>query len=616
MRRAWLSAGLALSLLAVPASTQRLSVTESVHDLSPGGPGTVKAASGFACLFCHAPHNVLADQKALWNHELSTQVYTPYTSTTYQQTGEQPLSGNPSKLCLSCHDGTVAPGLTVSEGLIPTSGAMSAQSNLQTDLRSSHPFSFAAPLVDSGELRASLFSAPPQTADPSVRLVQGRVECTTCHDPHTPNLDPVAQKFLVRDNSNGQLCLACHNPARPTAVYLRGWASSQHALATHSTGGNSALGGYATVAANACLSCHAPHNASPGGRLLRLTEEATCAACHGASVLSPALPNVMASFESSQYRHPVELTALHDPAENAFPLNASRHAECADCHNAHAAQGSSVGATPPAVQASLTGAFGVSGTDGFTPLRPAANQYEVCFKCHANSSSKPQSSSYTDYGRTPYRATFPATSDPYNTRLDFQSQVARHNVLQAARASVSPSLRTNMLDFNGNPAGRSLAVGTYLYCTDCHNSDGARAQGGTAANGPHGSRYNHILERRYEFEPLPASAGDSTAGMTYSSGVSGPYALCDKCHDVEQGVLGSDTVFRRHKLHVVDERASCATCHAPHGVQGGNVQLNAHLVNLDTMIVGPNRSAVLRIDTGARTCSLRCHGKDHNNETY
>jgi len=605
-----------LSVANAPAAAQRLSVTESVHDLSPSGPCTTKAATGYACLFCHAPHNVLVEQTPLWNQQLSSQVYTPYSSTSYQQTGMQPMIGSPSKLCLSCHDGTVAIGQTVSEGLIPVSGGLSPTSNLGADMRSSHPYSFATPIVDTGELRATLFGSPAQTGDPLVRLIQGRIECTTCHDPHTPNLDPVVPKFLVRDSSSGQLCLACHDPGRPTAVHLRGWALSQHALATNSTGGNAVLGSYATVAANACNSCHVPHNANPAGRLLRQAEEATCAACHSGQNLSPALPNVMNSFEGSQYRHPVELVAAHDPNENAFPLNSSRHSECADCHSPHAAQAGTVAATPPGLQPSLVGASGVSGSDGTTMLRPAVNQYEVCFKCHGNSANKPQSPSFVDYGRTPYRLTFPAVSDPYNVRLDFQSPVARHNVTQAARAGASPSLRTNMLDLNGTPTGRSLAVGTYLYCTDCHNHDAARGLGGTAANGPHGSRYNHILERRYELEPVPATRGGSTAGVPYASGLSGPYALCDKCHNVENQILENDTVFGKHKLHVVEEGASCSTCHAPHGIQGGTLQGNSRLVNFDTAIVGPDSQGRLMINTATKTCYLRCHGENHSPESY
>ena len=60
-----------------------------------------------------------------------------------------------------------------------------------------------------------------------------------------------------------------------------------------------------------------------------------------------------------------------------------------------------------------------------------------------------------------------------------------------------PSLLPNMLNLDGVTQGR--AMGTQILCTDCHNSDDNREFGGTGANGPHGSRWTHILERRYEF---------------------------------------------------------------------------------------------------------------------
>lgn len=271
---------------------------------------------------------------------------------------------------------------------------------------------------------------------------------------------------------------------------------------------------------------------------------------------------------------------------------------------------------PPASQPSLAGASGVAGADGLTALPRAANEYEICFKCHGNSSNKPQSASFTSFGRTPYRQSFALTADPYNVRLDFLSQVARHSVMQPARASNSPSLRSNALDLNGNPAGRSLAAGTYIYCTDCHNSDTARAQGGSGANGPHGSRYEHLLERRYDLEPVPAAPGAAAIGVSYTAGLTGSYALCDKCHDVDNHLLTSDTVFGHHQIHVVNARASCATCHAPHGVQGANPQFNSRLINPDVQVVGPSQIGPPRIDTAARTCSLTCHGKDHNNRSY
>jgi hypothetical protein len=86
---------------------------------------------------------------------------------------------------------------------------------------------------------------------------------------------------------------------------------------------------------------------------------------------------------------------------------------------------------PPALQASLLGASGVDRATGATALRPAANEYEICFKCHANSTNKPQTNSaYSVYGRTVVRQTFASVADPHNIRLDFNTTLSRHNVTQ------------------------------------------------------------------------------------------------------------------------------------------------------------------------------------------
>jgi predicted CXXCH cytochrome family protein len=47
-----------------------------------------------------------------------------------------------------------------------------------------------------------------------VKLVNGNIECTSCHSPHVQGIDRIAQNFLVRDSSNAQMCLACHDPNR------------------------------------------------------------------------------------------------------------------------------------------------------------------------------------------------------------------------------------------------------------------------------------------------------------------------------------------------------------------------------------------------------------------
>jgi predicted CXXCH cytochrome family protein len=608
--------GLFLAMLALPllGLGQTHSVEESVHNLSVTGPGTVKSSSDVGvCIFCHAPHNTQG-VSPLWNKEERPDIYQNYSSSTYKQLNNNITTR--SKLCLSCHDGTIALGQTIATGDLGVTSPLPASSDLGTDLRMDHPFGFTLPAQDDGEIKSWLMTAPVTSPDPTVRLYGDRLECVTCHDPHVPDKDPLLQKFLVRDASNGGLCTVCHDPARGA---MAGWSISAHATSTNAIA--SPTTAYRTVAENACLSCHTSHNAAgTGARLLRASEETTCVTCHSSATgVTPPAPNVIDQITKSRYSHPIlTVTDVHDPTET-LPVSNARHSECADCHNPHVARTETIPATRPASPASLLGVSGVSATNGTTVVQPANNEYEVCFKCHADSTNKPQNATYTQYGRTPYRQTFVAVADPFNVRLDFQSAVARHNVTQPAgnRGVVSPSLRANMLDLAGNPTGPSLQAGTFLYCTDCHNSDEARSAGGSAPNGPHGSNNEHLLERRYDINLLPpGGAGSDFSEITYIPGSAGPYAMCDKCHDIDNRILQNDTVFGKHERHVVDVGASCSTCHAPHGIQGGTAQANSHLINFDTSIVGPDSQARLMINTTTRTCYLRCHGENHSGTSY
>src|SRR6185295_2546550 len=91
------------------------------------------------------PHGSVGE-KALWSHSLSAATYTPYTSTTMKAIVGQPTGE--SKLCLSCHDGTVALGLMHRQkanaparlaGVRMTPG----RAVLGTDLSDDHPVSFS-----------------------------------------------------------------------------------------------------------------------------------------------------------------------------------------------------------------------------------------------------------------------------------------------------------------------------------------------------------------------------------------------------------------------------------------------------------------------------------------
>lgn len=589
-------------------TSTKAAVLASKHNLSVSGSGSTGRD---VCFYCHTPHSSYPEVKPLWNSTLSSQTYNIFVLDTPGAGPETPSAGS-SKLCLSCHDGTVAPGQTVAAGTIPTGRSMGPGTVLGTNLTDDHPVGFQP--ADDGELASSLFLTPPTSLDPAVRLPAGRVECTSCHDPHREDIDPIARKFLVRSNSGGAICLACHDPGRAHPNRLAGWLTGAHSTFSNTVTVTSSSPPYGTVSSDACGNCHLLHGGkgTEAFRLVRAPEEETCAICHAGTGVSPTLRDILGEFNKT-YSHPtLTVSGQHKPNESIAPVNSARHAECSDCHNPHAAAASSGTTIPPGVPAPLTGA---SGYDGSVALYPAENEYQVCYKCHADSVNKPQNTpGYSRYGRTPIRQTDSQTADPNNLRLKFASAVSRHNVSSPrwrTNAEV-PSLRPFMLNLDGS-TGRSLGPGTYIYCTDCHANNQARKSHGTGPNGPHGSIWPHILERRYDLEPLPATPGGVSPGVPYQPGINGSYAMCNKCHDIANSILQNRS-FRRHSKHILEEGASCSTCHDPHGIQGGNSTNNPSLINFDISIVGPSpRTGTVRFSKMGRMdrCYLTCHGRSH-----
>lgn len=203
---------LAASVLSVAASLPALgqstsSIMGSPHDFSTRGWG-----SDQICIFCHTPHNALMNVAApLWGHTLTTQTYTLYSnasSATLNAVTAQPQGV--SKLCLSCHDGTVA---IDSFGTRTGSNVIAASStrNLGIDLRNDHPISFT---YDAALVTADAGSGPNQLVLPAstrevvpgVPLFEGKVECASCHNPHNNSNG----KFLRLSNAASALCLRCH----------------------------------------------------------------------------------------------------------------------------------------------------------------------------------------------------------------------------------------------------------------------------------------------------------------------------------------------------------------------------------------------------------------------
>lgn len=199
---------LLLLVLFTPMATAGIS--GSLHDFS-----TKVWSDGYRCKVCHTPHHGDSshDYGPLWNHTTTTQTYTVYSSPTLEQTIGQP--GDVSKLCLSCHDGTVAiDSYGGNSGSNYMTGPVAVGRN--HDLSDDHPIGFQWTHQTGSCLNQSCHFGN-SSGDPysyTLRfyarpgLGTAWIECSTCHDPHNSGL---GNPMLRMSNVQSALCLLCHN---------------------------------------------------------------------------------------------------------------------------------------------------------------------------------------------------------------------------------------------------------------------------------------------------------------------------------------------------------------------------------------------------------------------
>ena len=365
------------------ASAQQASVVNSPHNLSASGPGPVRAATeNEVCIFCHAPHNSSPIQP-LWNRLMPTEGYTIYTSRALNAKPGQPTGS--SKMCLSCHDGTIALGTVISrdQPIMMSKGVTTipaGAANIGTDLRDDHPISFR---YDSSLAAHNPNLKSPSSLPPEIRLdANSELQCTSCHDAHNNSLT----NFLVMRNDNSEMCKSCHQV------------------------GQTAVGGHAN-----CTACHQSHTSPSGPYLLKkATISDTCLTCHNGSV--PTAANIASDMRK---------LSAHDtnsPVDPPPPL--ADHVSCADCHEPHT-MGRGAGIAP-----GLPANFGrVSGiSNSASALKTANNEYEVCFKCHSDGGT--------------HKPWVSRRLGEINTRAQFSpSAVSFHPVEAPGRNSHVPSLR-------------------------------------------------------------------------------------------------------------------------------------------------------------------------------
>lgn len=224
-----LMVGLGL-LFSGTASAQSTTIVGSPHDFSAAGWNPTTEI----CVVCHTPHNAYTEAEAnagpgetgpLWNRTLTAVTnYSLYTSVTrvgsdIDATGFGQPTGV-SKLCLSCHDGTIAidsfgraadgsvnTGGTNFMGTINPNANIGEGSGTTGNLSNDHPVAFTFPTpTDDPEIAATAGGFVAGTL-PLFGATNDQMECATCHDVHaTGTFGPL----LRVDNNGSGLCLTCH----------------------------------------------------------------------------------------------------------------------------------------------------------------------------------------------------------------------------------------------------------------------------------------------------------------------------------------------------------------------------------------------------------------------
>ncbi len=206
------------------------------------------------CIWCHAPHHSMVSADAagigylpLWNHAVTNQTYTLYESNFGEGPAASGLSGvgvagnanqfadrhllnaktsgnlgqpgGVSRLCLSCHDGSVAVneyGRAPQRDYSRSGGGAKINAQFKIGgnpygLLNHHPIGFnylSVALVDDEIANPATPIGVGMTTIGTLLYKGTQMECVTCHDVH--NTKNTGETFLWKSDRQSAFCLTCH----------------------------------------------------------------------------------------------------------------------------------------------------------------------------------------------------------------------------------------------------------------------------------------------------------------------------------------------------------------------------------------------------------------------
>lgn len=383
--------------------------------------------------------------------------------------------------------------------------------------------------------------------------------------------------------NRNELCYACHetfnftgtpDPPLGAGRYYVYRGKADYLTSTHNTSSSNQWPltpppGPTYLDAGNCNNCHNPHGYNDGTgvipSMLFKREETLCVECHDGS---PALRDVKTRVTTDTYRHNVGgYSGVHRAGtQDTFAyISANKHVECVDCHNPHfSASGLHTStsdyrtANGNNVSNLLRGVLGAiatfSGSNWTTPasysLNIATKEYQICFKCHAGANTN-----VTTWGGAGAAAWT-------NVALEFSTSNQSYHPVVGALPATDPGANGSSRLVAAQLTG-GWAPGQAMYCSDCHNTAAAGAQG------PHGSTVKWMLSGTNKAWPYQNSSNNGGSTGTYwnlsnrltSQGTSNGL-FCLNCHP-DPRASGSNSVHKEgdHSSY------ECIRCHIriPHG---------------------------------------------------
>ncbi len=197
-------------------TTSHANISSTPHNLAGISSATNNSK---VCLYCHPPISSEPTQTPLWSQTQSDSEFSMYVD------AYQANRNSLSMLCLSCHDGASSKNSIVD--ILDEKGSTLKSTNIDTnpvymktsrnltltgsygDLNDDHPVSIdyipgKAGLKSKSEMLLGQWKGATTVED---LLINGKVECTSCHDPHFNDSKGI---FLRNENHNSQLCFSCH----------------------------------------------------------------------------------------------------------------------------------------------------------------------------------------------------------------------------------------------------------------------------------------------------------------------------------------------------------------------------------------------------------------------